>query len=131
MSVIEPVNKFSHLWVLSLLTALRLAKFLVTEPVDFDIFWCSPRSSASGGGRLSQGRKEKLVTRLRFRRARGQVKNEQAQPSLKAYRVEFVEPLTEHPGTENEKGNIKKYQHSPIDLRFSYTVNPQRKNHCN
>jgi len=24
--------------------------------------------------------------------------------SLKAYRVEFVEPLTEYPGTENERG---------------------------
>jgi hypothetical protein len=24
--------------------------------------------------------------------------------SLKAYRVEFIEPLTEYPGTENERG---------------------------
>src|SRR4028119_1713480 len=37
-----------------------------------DIFWCSPTSSASGGGRLSQGGKEKFVTRLAFRRAKGQ-----------------------------------------------------------
>jgi hypothetical protein len=36
-----------------------------------DIFWCSPTSSASGGGRLSQGGKEKFVTRLAFRRAKG------------------------------------------------------------
>jgi hypothetical protein len=31
----------------------------------------SPPSSASGGGRLSQGGKEKFVTSLAFRRARG------------------------------------------------------------
>jgi hypothetical protein len=29
--------------------------------------------------------------------------------SLKAYRVEFIEPLTEYPGTENEKGEIKNH----------------------
>jgi hypothetical protein len=36
----------------------------------FDIFWCSPTSSTSGGGRLCQGGKEKFVRRLGFRRAR-------------------------------------------------------------
>jgi hypothetical protein len=35
-----------------------------------DIFWCSPTSSTSGGGRLCQGGKEKFVTSLAFRRAR-------------------------------------------------------------
>jgi hypothetical protein len=34
--------------------------------------------------------------------------NEEAVTSLKAYRVEFVAPLTEYPGTENEKGELKK-----------------------
>jgi hypothetical protein len=48
-----------------------------------------------GGGRLRQGGKEKFVTRLGFRRARSQGRNEKAVTSLKAYRVEFVEPLTE------------------------------------
>jgi hypothetical protein len=33
-----------------------------------------------------------------------QRRNEQAVTSLKAYRVEFVEPLTEYPGTENGRG---------------------------
>jgi hypothetical protein len=33
-----------------------------------------------------------------------QRKNEQAVTSLKAYRVEFVEPLTEYPGTDNGRG---------------------------
>jgi hypothetical protein len=63
-------------------------------------------------GRLSQRRKEKFVTRLAFRRVRGQPINEQAQPSLKAYRVEFIEPLTEYPGTDNGKGNIKMHPFS-------------------
>jgi len=48
------------------------------------------------------------VTRLAFRRARSQQRSEQAQTSLKAYRVEFIEPLTEYPGTENEKGELQK-----------------------
>ena len=33
--------------------------------------------------------------------------------SLKAYRVEFIEPLTEYAGTDNGKGKIKK---SPIEF---------------
>jgi hypothetical protein len=37
-----------------------------------DIFWCSPTSLTSGGGRLCQGGKEKFVRRLAFRLARGQ-----------------------------------------------------------
>jgi len=44
------------------------------------------------------------VTRLAFRRARGQWRNEEAVTSLKAYRVEFIEPLTEYPGTDNKRG---------------------------
>ncbi len=43
----------------------------------------------------------------------GQRRNEQAQPSLKAYRVEFIGPLTEYPGTENEGGDIKKVPTEP------------------
>jgi hypothetical protein len=35
--------------------------------------------------------------------------NEKAVTSLKAYRVEFIEPLTEYPGTDNGKGNTKNY----------------------
>jgi len=70
-------------------------------------FGVSPLSSTSGGGRLSQGGKEKFVTRLAFRRATGQQRSEEAVTSLKAYRVEFVGPLTEYPGTENGRG---KYQ---------------------
>jgi hypothetical protein len=36
-----------------------------------DIFWSSPTSSTSGGGRLCQGGKEKFVTSLVLSRARG------------------------------------------------------------
>jgi hypothetical protein len=53
-----------------------------------------PLQPGEGGGER-QGGKEKFVTRLAFRRARGQRRNEEAQTSLKAYRVEFVGPLTE------------------------------------
>jgi hypothetical protein len=49
------------------------------------------------------------VTRLGFRRATGQQRNEEAVTSLKAYRVEFIGPLTEYAGTENEKGNFKMF----------------------
>ena len=82
----------------------------------FDIFWCDPTSSTSGGGRLSQGGKEKFVTRLVFRRAKGQRINEQAQTSLKAYRVEFVEPLTEYPGTDNEREGTPKCSGHALNL---------------
>jgi hypothetical protein len=44
---------------------------------QFDIFWCSPTSTASEGGRLCQGGKEKFVTRLAFRRARVEGRNEE------------------------------------------------------
>jgi hypothetical protein len=44
---------------------------------QFDIFWCSPTSTASEGGRLCQGGKEKFVTRLGFRRARVEGRNEE------------------------------------------------------
>jgi hypothetical protein len=46
------------------------------------------------------------------------VKNEQAQTSLKAYRVEFVEPLTEYPGTDNEKVGTSKCDCSGCQLRL-------------
>src|SRR4028119_1356367 len=86
---------------------------LLLRSCRIDIFCCSPTYSTSGGGRLSQGGKEKFVTRLAFRRARSQQRNDQAQTSLKAYRVEFIEPLTEYPATENGRGENKK---SPIEF---------------
>jgi hypothetical protein len=58
MSVTEPVNKFFHLWVLSLLTALRLAKFFVIEPVDYDIFGVPPPlQPVEGGGSVKGGKR--------------------------------------------------------------------------
>jgi putative DNA primase/helicase len=69
------------------------------------------------------------VTRLAFRRASSQQRSEQAQPSLKAYRVEFLGPLTEYAGTKNGKGDIKKLPSALINLK-SISVNPQRKNRC-
>jgi hypothetical protein len=92
-------------------------------------FWCSPTSSASAGGRLCQGGKEKFVTRLAFRQARGQGRNEQAQTSLKAYRVEFLEPLTEYPGTDNEKVGTSKSPIEPALLcfnSFTMTINAKK-----
>jgi hypothetical protein len=39
--------------------------------------------------------------------------------SLKAYRVEFIEPLTESPGTENERGE---HQNAVVSCRLLVTV---------
>jgi hypothetical protein len=49
-----------------------------------DIFWCSPTSSTSGGGRLCQGGKEKFVTSLAFRRVTSPGRKKQALNRLKA-----------------------------------------------
>jgi hypothetical protein len=96
-----------------LVDSFKTCEILGYRACRFGYFLVFPTSSTSGGGRLSQGGKEKFVTRLAFRRARGQRRNEQAQPSLKAYRVEFIGPLTEYPGTENGRGEHKK---SPIEF---------------
>jgi hypothetical protein len=58
-----------------LLESLRSAIYqaVASRPPEINyliFFECSPTSSTSGGGRLSQGGKEKFVTRLAFRRAR-------------------------------------------------------------
>jgi hypothetical protein len=37
--------------------------------------------------------------------------------SLKAYRVEFIGPLTEYPGTENGRGE---HQNAVVSGRFSF-----------
>jgi hypothetical protein len=50
---------------------LAVGSKLLERSKAFDIFCCSPPSSASGGGRLSQGGKEKFVTSLVLSRARG------------------------------------------------------------
>ena len=57
------------------------------------------------------------MTRLGFRRARGQRRSEEAVTSLKAYRVEFIGPLTEYAGTENGRG---KHQNAIVSaIRFA------------
>jgi hypothetical protein len=63
---------------------LAVGSELVERSKAFDIFFCSPPSSASGGGRLSQGRKEKFVMSLVLRRARSSGKNKQAENRLRA-----------------------------------------------
>ena len=40
--------------------------------------------------------------------------------SLKAYRVEFIGPLTEYPGTENEKVGTAKCDRSGCQLRSGW-----------
>jgi hypothetical protein len=56
-------------------TCKQVLLVMAPKPLErsklFDIFCCSPPSSASGGGRLSQGGKEKFVTSLVLSRARG------------------------------------------------------------
>ena len=99
--------------VLSLLTGLSHLIF----------FGVPPLLQPAHGGRLSQGGKEKFVKRLAFRRARGQRRNEEAVTSLKAYRVEFIEPLTEYPGAENGRGGTSKCDRSATSVYSSvYSV---------
>src|SRR4028118_2108640 len=100
---------------------------LLLRSCRIDIFCCSPTSSTSGGGRLSQGGKEKFVTRLAFRLARGERRNEEAMTSLKAYRVEFVGPLTEYLGTEMEKGNIKTLPSAPDKSKIKFINHAKKK----
>ena len=56
---------------------------------------------------MSRGERE-IRDEVSFQASEGQGRNKQAQPSLKAYRVEFIGPLTEYPGTDNEKVGTSK-----------------------
>jgi hypothetical protein len=47
--------------------------------------------------------------------------------SLKAYRVEFVGPLTEYPGTENGKGELQKKLPSAPDKSKIKFINHAKK----
>ena len=47
--------------------------------------------------------------------------------SLKAYRVEFIGPLTEYPGTENGKGNNKKLRTVPNKSKIKFINHAKKK----
>jgi len=47
--------------------------------------------------------------------------------SLKAYRVEFVGPLTEYPGTENGKGEHQKVPSAPNKSKISFINHAKKK----
>ena len=67
------------------------------------------------------------MTRLAFRRASSQQRSEQAQPSLKAYRVEFIGPLTEYPGTENGRGEHQKVIQCPNKSKINFSKPAKKK----
>jgi len=78
----------------------------------FDIFFVPPPSSASGGGRLSQGRKAKFVTSLVLSRARGQGRKQKSSQSAESLASRNLRTLDGVPRSgKMERGNIKK--HSP------------------
>jgi hypothetical protein len=53
--------------------------------------------------------------------------NEEAVTSLKAYRVEFVGPLTEYAGTENVRGEFQKKLPSAPDKSKIKFINQAKK----
>jgi len=85
---------------------------LVERLNPFDIFCCSPPSTASGGGRLSQGGKAKFVTSLVLSRARGLGRKQKSSESAESLASRNLRTLDGVPRSGKlERGNIKK--HSP------------------
>src|SRR4028118_1465114 len=75
----------------------------------FDIFSCSPPSTASGGGRLSQGGKAKFVTSLVLSRVRGQRIKQKSSESAESLASRNLRTLDGVPRSGRlERGNIKK-----------------------
>jgi len=85
----------------------------------FDIFFCSPPSSVSGGGRLSQGRKEKFVTSLAFRRATspGGKKTGSESPESLASRISRA--LEGVPRSGKWRGGTEKSTQPPSQAAFN------------
>ena len=81
-----------------------------------------------GGGSVKGGKRNSWRGKLSGEPGVNKEANKRA-TSLKAYRVEFIEPLTEYPGTENRRGEIKK---SPIEFvllcfkLFTITINAKK-----
>src|SRR4028118_1948620 len=78
----------------------------------FDIFSCSPLSSASGGGRLSQGGKAKFVTSLVLSRARGQERKQKSSESAESLASRNLRTLDGVPRSGKLVGGTSK-KHSP------------------
>src|SRR4028119_161756 len=75
----------------------------------FDIFSCSPPSTASGGGRLSQGGKAKFVTSLVLSRARGLGSKQKSSESAESLASRNLRTLDGVPRSGKlERGNRKK-----------------------
>src|SRR4028118_143543 len=76
---------------------------------SIDIFCCSPPSSASGGGRLCQGGKEKFVTSLVLSRASGLGRKRKSSESAESLASRISRTLDGVPRSGRlERGNIKK-----------------------
>jgi hypothetical protein len=83
---------------------------LLKRSNPLDIFYCSPPSSASGGGRLSQGGKAKFVTSLVLSRARGQRSKQKSSESAESLASRNLRTLDGVPRSGRmERGNIKKH----------------------
>jgi hypothetical protein len=86
---------------------------MASKPLErsklFDIFCCFPPSSASGGGRLSQGGKAKFVTSLVLSRARGQGSKQKTSESAESLASRNLRTLDGVPRSGKlGRGNIKK-----------------------
>ena len=85
---------------------------LVERSKTFDIFFCSPPSTASGGGRLSQGGKAKFVTSLVLSRARGLGSKQKGSESAESLASRNLRTLDGVPRSGKLKGGTEK-KHSP------------------
>jgi hypothetical protein len=91
---------------------LAVGSKLVERSKAFDIFFVSPPSTASEGGRLSQGGKAKFVTSLVLSRARGQSRKQKSSESAESLASRNLRTLDGVPRSGRlGRGNIKK--HSP------------------
>ena len=99
---------------------LLLVGFELVERLNpFDIFCCSPPSTASGGGRLCQGGKEKFVTSLVLSRARGQGRKQKSSESAESLASRIYRTLDGVPRSGTMGGGTSKRTHPPSQPAFN------------
>jgi len=89
---------------------------LVDRFNPFDIFCCSPPSTASGGGRLSQGWKAKFVTSLVLSRARGLGSKQKSSESAESLASRNLRTLDGVPRSGKLEGGTSKKHLSIVSL---------------
>jgi hypothetical protein len=102
---------------------LLLVDFELVERFNpFDIFCCSPPSTASGGGRLSQGGKAKFVTSLVLSRARGLGSKQKSSESAESLVSRNLRTLDGVPRSGRMRGGTSKKHLSIVSLHVQLEV---------